>query len=265
MTVATTSSVATTSPKEKPALSPLLTQLTQSLREWETYGSPKAGIEEHCKLHWESFLQPINTANPTDLCPTPPGLPPVHDNVTSSPLTDGDAAKPSETPLSPGLAEVTRLCWTIDKAKVMLASGDQIRISPLMEVPLGAGKEPAKFKLMLKPQITSQEKGGASFKRAKGKCFIELKCEEGRDVIGNTQFSFWVGDQAPRGPIEHNFGSDVVGRLPKELELWDLKPSLGQLPRDPEAWGLKTCIPEGCLVLGIEFRVLPANDAAPCA
>merc|ERR1719161_639193 len=165
---------------------------------------------------------------------------------------------PSLSP-PPGLAEVKRLCWTIDKAGEMLKSKDQVRISPSMDVPLGEGERSAKFKLMLRPKINSECRGGACFRGAKGQCYIEIKCEEGQDIIGNTQFSFWVGEQKPRGPIEHNFSSDVVGRLPKDMELWDVKKSIGQMPRDPELWDLKASVPEGCLVVGVEILVFTAN------
>lgn len=264
MTASTTCSVAANSYGEKPALT-LLQQLTQSLKDWETSGSPKVGLENQDRLYLENLIRPIameyDAAPPCDLSP-PPGLPVICDDVASSALMDYHACR---MPLTPDTAKVTRLCWTIDKAKAMLASGDRIKISPPMDVPLGVGKAHAKFKLMLKPQISSEGKGGASFKRAKGKCYIELKCEGGQDIMRNTQFSFWVGDQAPRGPVEQNFSNDVVGRLPREFELWDLKPSLGHLPRDPEVWGLKAYLPEGCLVLGVEIRVLPSMEAAPCA
>jgi len=117
-----------------------------------------------------------------------------------------------------------------------------------MQVNLGAGRTPAKFKLMLKPKMSSEGRGGASFKKAKGKCFLELKCEEGQDVIGKTHFCIWVGDQPPRGPVQHNFSEDVVGRLPRDNEIWDLKK-----------------VPEGSLVFGVDIWVFSEHRPAPCA
>jgi hypothetical protein len=233
--------LATTSPEdtgsdskaEKRNLSPQLLELTQSLGQWEVPVSAKDAREE-------PFMLPLQS------------------------IAWGISAEPAYVPPSrvsppPGLAEVKRLCWTIDKAKVMLASSDHIRISPSMDVPIGEGQAPAKFKMMLRPKIISECRGGACFRRSKGQCYIELKCEEGQDVIGNTQFSFWVGEQSPRGPIEHNFSSDAVGRLPKDVELWDVKKSIGQMPRDPELWDLKASVPDGCLVVGVEILVFTAN------
>lgn len=224
---------------EKPLLSPQLLELTQSLRQWEvpvTYGDlpARVEVEERYRPSLESIMQ----------------------SVTVEHLVPKQALNFSPPP---GLTEVRRLCWTIEKAKVMLASSDHVRISPSMAVPLGEGRAPAKFKLMLRPKMSSECRGGACFKRAKGRCFIELKCEEGQDVIGNIQFSCWIGDQPPRGPIEHNFSRDAVGRLPKDVELWDVKKSLGQVPKDPEVWNVNTPIPEGCLVLGVEILVLSPN------
>lgn len=220
---------------EKPVLSPQLLELTKSLRQWEVPVMSKdvsAEVEDEKRYRpsLESLLHSITIEHPVQV--QAPKLSPP-----------------------PGLVEVRRLCWTIEKAKVMLASSDHSRISPSMEVPLCEGWAPAKFKLMLRPKMSSECRGGACFRRSKGQCFIELKCEQGQDVIGNTKFSFWIGDQPPRGPIEHNFNSDAVGRLPKDLELWDVKKSLGKVPSDPEIWDVKTPVPEGCLVLGVEILV----------
>jgi len=171
----------------------------------------------------------------------------------------------SVTMMPPGLGESRRFSWTIDKAKVMLGSTDSGKISPLMELPLRAGQGPAKFKLMLKPQISSEGRRGTSFQKAKGKCFIELKCEEGHDAIGQTRFSIWVGDQPPRGPVQHNFSSDVVARLPISNEIWDLKPLLGKMPSNPMLWNSKSSMSEGCLVLGVEIEVFTGYHTASCA
>jgi hypothetical protein len=224
MTVA--SKLATANPEDtnKPVLSPQLLELTQSLRQWEVpvYSgtSPKCGSAGSYRPSLQSVL-----------CNIPVEPASVEHPILSPP---------------PGLAEVRRLSWTIEKAGDMLKSKDQVRISPSIDVPLGEGQS-AKFKLMLRPKISSECRGGACFRGAKGQCYVEIKCEEGQDVIGNTQFSFWVGEQKLRGPIEHNFSSDVVARLPKEIELWNVKESIGQTPR---------------LVVGAEILVFTANPAA---
>jgi len=230
MTVA--SKIATVNSEEtnKPALSPQLLELTQSLRQWEVpvYSgtSPKCGSA----LNYRPSLQSV-------LCNTPASL--HHLELAS-------VQHPSLSP-PPGLAEVRRICWTIEKPAEMLNSKDQVRISPLMDVPLGEGQGSANFKLMLRPRVSCEGRGGACFRRSKGQCYIEIKCEEGQDVIGNTQFSFWVGEQRPRGPIEHNFSSDAVGRLPKDIELWNVKESMGQKPQ---------------LVVGVDILVFTAHQAA---
>lgn len=250
MTLSVTAAENTSFFGEKSVLSPQLMLLTHSLRKWEapvcSDVSAKSGAEERYRLSVESVIggpvrSPLGARNLQYPAVNPSGLFP-----------------------QPGSAEVTRLTWTIDKATTMLSSGDHIRISPAMEVSLGAGQAPAKFKLMLKPKVTPtyRGKGGACFRKAKGQCFIELKCEEGQDVIGDTQFSLWVGDRSPRGPVEHNFSNATVGRLPKDLELWDMKNLLGQAPQSPDQWDLKMPVAEGCLVLGIEISVLKNK---PCA
>eukprot|EP00746_Dinoflagellata_sp_MGD_P160886 gnl/MRDRNA2_/MRDRNA2_87833_c0_seq1.p1 gnl/MRDRNA2_/MRDRNA2_87833_c0~~gnl/MRDRNA2_/MRDRNA2_87833_c0_seq1.p1 ORF type:complete len:238 (+),score=48.10 gnl/MRDRNA2_/MRDRNA2_87833_c0_seq1:94-807(+) len=236
MTVA--SKLATVNPEDtsKPALSPQLLELTQSLRQWEvpihSSASPKCGSA----LNYRPSLQSV-------LCNSP---------MEPAAMEPAAVQHPSLSP-PPGLAEVRRICWTIEKPAEMLASKDQVRISPLMDLPLGEGEGSANFKLMLRPKITSECRGGACFRGAKGQCYIEIKCEEGQDVIGNTQVSFWVGEQKPRGPVEHNFSSDAVARLPKDIETWNVKESMkesiqrGQKPQ---------------LVVGADILVYTANQVA---
>lgn len=217
------------SPEEKPVLSPQLVLLTQSLREWKA-----------------------------PVCSIPPVVPQV-------PVRHGFGEE--RHPVRDA-HQVTRLSWTIEKANILLKSGDHIKISPSMEVSLGEGYAPAKFKLMMKPktsisdrQLGSGGRGGDCFRKAKGDCYIELKCEEGQDVIGKTQFSIWVGNEPARGPVEHNFSNEIVGRLSRDYNnMWDMKSLLGQVPANPEIWDLKTPIAEGCLVLGVEISVLSKSE-----
>merc|ERR1712196_680916 len=106
--------------------------------------------------------------------------------------------------------------------------------------------------------------GGASFKRAKGKCFVELKCEEGQDALGTTHICIWVGEQPRRGPVLHKFSEDAVARLPKDIEMWDVKKSLDQMPLDP-VWAATVSMCASCLFVGVELWRLHETHNAPAA
>lgn len=78
------------------------------------------------------------------------------------------------------------------------------------------------FKIMIHPKEHSQVKGGASFKKAKGRGFVQLQCldtlpEDAPEVI----FSIAVGHGRKRGPVRHCFRSQTTGRLQSNQAEWD--------------------------------------------
>lgn len=62
--------------------------------------------------------------------------------------------------------------WTVDARK--LKASDKVAVSPAFQVPTAPGN----FRMMLLPKVVDDRKGGASFKRAKGKGLVQVKCEE---------------------------------------------------------------------------------------
>merc|ERR1719217_299846 len=68
-----------------------------------------------------------------------------------------------------------RINWTLSAFK--LQSGDRSVVSPPFELSFGGQYSATNFKLMLFPQVSSEGKGGSTFRKSKGKGFILLKCE----------------------------------------------------------------------------------------
>ena len=103
----------------------------------------------------------------------------------------------------------TRLCrawWTVP-AKT-LTSSNRVMVSHGFEVP----NVPGTFKMLLWPVPVSDGKGGSCFRRAKGRCFLELKCDEA--AVGSTNFAFYLGSKGSEmlwhGPVEHDFSMAPV-------------------------------------------------------
>ena len=96
-------------------------------------------------------------------------------------------------------------------------------MSPGFELSFNGVENP--FKILLYPNPTSEAKGGASFKRANGKGYMQLKCEaDPKDCFGVT-FRFFVGGkEKPRGPVTHDFRtSGAIAALPSGTATWSLK------------------------------------------
>lgn len=116
-----------------------------------------------------------------------------------------------------------RIHWTVDGRK--LRGNDKQAVSPPFELPFGSYPS-VTFKMMIYPKAVNEGKGGASFKKAKGRGYIQLKCEaELNEAIANVAFRISIGSgdqrQPPRGPVYHNFSMSAVCGLPKDNDEWD--------------------------------------------
>jgi hypothetical protein len=128
----------------------------------------------------------------------------------------------------------TVIYWTVDAKK--LWSNDRLTVSPFFKLSDGhVNAPPLPFKMTVTPKIVCDGKGGASFRMAKGRGYIQLKCEAPRDdeVMESYPIRFclsaWSGrEEDPRslparGPVEWNFARSGICGLPKECEydIWD--------------------------------------------
>jgi len=106
-------------------------------------------------------------------------------------------------------------CVSWPVASQRLQSSDKQIISPAFEV------FEAIFKLMLKPKELGSGKGKSGFRKARGRGYVELKCEVGSAVrLPEMQFSLAI-DGTCRGPFTHDFTHVPVACLPRECDEWN--------------------------------------------
>jgi len=133
-----------------------------------------------------------------------------------------------------------RALWWVDARK--LRGNDKQAVSPHFEMSLGDSLPSAAFKMMIYPKIMNDQKGGASFKKAKGRGLVQIKCEaELSEAIATFSFQISIGvgenKQASRGPKIHNFSASAVCGLEKDEEEWDF-----QTVVDPESMTFVVCL-----------------------
>lgn len=115
---------------------------------------------------------------------------------------------------------ITGVIWTVDAKK--LKSNDRVAVSPPFSL------YGAPFRMMLHPKISSESKGGASFRKSMGRGFLQLKCESKVQELAGARFTFnfVVGSskkrlEAARGPITHDFTTGGIVGLRKGQDEWN--------------------------------------------
>lgn len=127
--------------------------------------------------------------------------------------------------------------WTVDAKK--LRSNDRLTVSPLFKLCDGhTNAPPLPFKMTVTPKVVSDGKGGASFRKAKGKASIQLKCEAPREDMESYPIRFYLSafsgrQEDPRtlperGPVTCNFAQSGICGLPKDCEIWDFPEAVDQ-------------------------------------
>lgn len=122
-----------------------------------------------------------------------------------------------------------RIQWKIDAKK--LKATDREHVSPAFEVEFLTKK--VLFKLVLRPKVVHEARGGASFKKAKGLGCLELRCLERLDAGVHPMVTFRLTvlpspyEETPRetiefrGPVVHDFSSRSTTYLPKDQDEWN--------------------------------------------
>eukprot|EP00927_Polykrikos_kofoidii_P073613 TRINITY_DN69630_c0_g1_i1.p1 TRINITY_DN69630_c0_g1~~TRINITY_DN69630_c0_g1_i1.p1 ORF type:complete len:452 (+),score=60.57 TRINITY_DN69630_c0_g1_i1:72-1427(+) len=171
-------------------------------------------------------------AEGTSLC-APSSVPSLA-RSKSSPAGPLPPQPPTITQSSCKETGVSRVRWNVDARKLKVK--DKVAVSPSFEF---NDDIPGTFRMMLLPTAVSERKGGASFKKAKGKGSVHVKCESSLDDVHdrilaitfslrglNEDDSHCTDDvprqlTAPRGPVMHNFKDSGMCSLPKDQEEWD--------------------------------------------
>jgi len=123
--------------------------------------------------------------------------------------------------------------WIVSAS--VLRSTDKQAISETFMLCAGEGHLEVPFILMLVPKASYQKKGGGSFRKAKGKGFVQLKAQTTPPERMCLKFDVHVGSgeadkcqQPVRGPYVHDFSSKAValGEVSasrKEEDVWDFQ------------------------------------------
>jgi hypothetical protein len=126
--------------------------------------------------------------------------------------------------------------WIIHERN--LKTSNKQMISPPFTLPLNGINEEVSFKLVVYAKVTYLSKGGGSWKKARAKGKIEMKCVhplDGKDAF--VEFSFMVGSNDPskqqlaRGPVNNNFAVMATAGLPQKDEEWIFSESVDETHR----------------------------------
>lgn len=122
-------------------------------------------------------------------------------------------------------SSINRIHWTVDARK--LKTNDTEAVSPSFDL---AFEGAVAFKMILRPRMTSETKGGASFKKARGRGTVELRCLDSVEGHSSSSVTFRLSigspadaakQQAPRGPVRHDFAQRAISGLPRGQEEWN--------------------------------------------
>merc|ERR1712039_170934 len=116
-----------------------------------------------------------------------------------------------------------RIRWTVDGRK--LKSKDREAVSPSFEIRLG--RKEVNFKMVIRPKQVHDLRGGGSFKKAKGKGYVELRCLEQVHPAEDPTVTYRITVDSgldvgeSRGPVVHNFSDRAIGGSSEAEEEWD--------------------------------------------
>jgi hypothetical protein len=118
-----------------------------------------------------------------------------------------------------------QIVWNVDARK--LRTADKQAVSPAFELALAEHFPAVTFKMIIYPAVKFEGKGGASFKNAKGKGRVTIKCEG--DISGGPaqmRFGLALGSCGVQSTAMqfgvHNFAQSAICSLSGNEAEWDL-------------------------------------------
>jgi len=129
-------------------------------------------------------------------------------------------------------SSLDRIRWTVDARK--LKSTDREAVSPMFELSFS---KIVNFKILIRPKVVSSVRGGACFKKAKGKGSVELRCLDEVTAAMNPIVTFRISvgsgtdparQEPPRGPVRHDFTKKAICGLPAGQEEWDFSKAVDE-------------------------------------
>eukprot|EP00930_Biecheleria_cincta_P023714 TRINITY_DN1707_c0_g1_i1.p1 TRINITY_DN1707_c0_g1~~TRINITY_DN1707_c0_g1_i1.p1 ORF type:complete len:463 (+),score=102.56 TRINITY_DN1707_c0_g1_i1:135-1523(+) len=122
-------------------------------------------------------------------------------------------------------SKIYRIRWTVDARK--LKSTDREHVSPSFDLSCAV---PVSFKMILRPRMVASDRGGAAFKRSRGRGTVQIRCMAESDAheLPVVTFRIGVGSSGQggrqlklRGPVRHDFSEKNMCGLPQGQDEWD--------------------------------------------
>jgi len=190
-------------------------------------------------------------------CPAGPGamaprMPPPLEAPFTPTTPPTTPAAPSLPPMLPRPLGVEldvsgrHLRWTADANK--LKSTDRDAVSPAFQLTFQQ-EQAVEFKMVIRPTAVSNVRGGMSFKNAKGKGSIELRCLDAAIMIPPVSFRLALcsGNELRRGAaVSHDFKTRTI--------------CLGQ-----EEWDFTSAVDDATQTFVVCLEILPSSAAAASA
>lgn len=129
-------------------------------------------------------------------------------------------------------SKIYRIRWTVDARK--LKSTDREHVSPSFDLSFSG---PVSFKMILRPRMVANDRGGAAFKRSRGRGSVQIRCmaESGAHELPVATFRIGVGSSGkngrqlkPRGPVRHDFSEKNMCGLPSGQDEWDFSKAVDE-------------------------------------
>lgn len=123
---------------------------------------------------------------------------------------------------------VFRIWWIVDARK--LKSSDREAVSPPFQLILPRALRPVQFKMILRPSSMHVARGGSSFKKARGRGSIQVRCLEQLELEDTPDqgitLSLAVGSLKTKGaptwgPLQHKFSERTTLGPEHTLREWD--------------------------------------------
>eukprot|EP00403_Amphidinium_massartii_P030373 CAMPEP_0178405618 /NCGR_PEP_ID=MMETSP0689_2-20121128/18492_1 /TAXON_ID=160604 /ORGANISM="Amphidinium massartii, Strain CS-259" /LENGTH=562 /DNA_ID=CAMNT_0020026639 /DNA_START=15 /DNA_END=1703 /DNA_ORIENTATION=+ len=167
--------------------------------------------------------------------PPQPPEPRITDFISSNPgiLVE----RPASSALQ-GSAPSQGVLWKVDGKK--LTQNNKQAVSPDFRMTFcdGQSRKEVVFKLILYPRasVNGNMRGGGSFKKTRGRGYVQLKCDSVLTDAAQANVSFSIGIGPPtvesahdmRGPVHHNFAQSAVCGLEKMEEDWDFQAAVDE-------------------------------------
>jgi hypothetical protein len=129
-------------------------------------------------------------------------------------------------------SKIYRIRWTVDARK--LKSTDREHVSPPFDLSFSG---PVSFKMILRPRMVASDRGGAAFKRSRGRGTVQIRCMAESDAheLPVATFRIGVGSSGEhgrqhklRGPVRHDFSEKNMCGLPTGQDEWDFSKAVDE-------------------------------------